>query len=131
MFLLNDWIIVFLLIGVDLSQAQNLVSRILSSDRFDLAFIHMVNDDDFFLDKINCYFCDLLFRLFLRTFFKLPRHFLNANLSHMVIVVVVVFGRVDFISLCFDERNTLSDKPIVSVYIKLDGLFPNFFNSLN
>lgn len=109
MLLLNDWIIVFLLIGVYLPQTENLVPRILSSDRFNLALIHMVNDDDFFLDKINCDFGDLLFGLFLWTFFELSWHFLNADLSHMVIIVVVVFCRVYFIGLCFHKRNTLSN----------------------
>lgn len=131
MFLLNDRVIIFLLIGLNLTQSQNLIPWILSSDGLDFPFVHVINHNHFFLHQINSNLGDLFFGLLLWTLFKLPRHFLNTNLPDMIIIIEVIFGRIDFISFRLDKRNTLCDQSIVSVDIQFDSLFTYFLNSLD
>lgn len=91
----------------------------------------MIDDYDFFFHKIDSNFGDLFFGWLLGIFFKLPGHFLNADFTDMVIIIVGVFCCIDFIFVGFDECDTLGHKPIVPVDIKFNGLFPDLFDTLD
>ena len=107
MLLLNYWIIIFLLICIDLAQSQNLISGIFLLDRLNLAIIHMVNHNDFFLHKVDRYFCNLLFGRLFGVFLKLSRHLLNTYFSYMVVIIVGIFSCIDFFLVSLNKSNTL------------------------
>ena len=90
----------------------------------------MINDDNFFFDKIDSNFCYLLFGWLFRIFFKLSRHFVDTHFTYMIIIVVGVFGSINFLFVSFNKCNALSDKPVVPVDVELNGFFANFLNSL-
>ena len=131
MLLLSYWIVILFLICVNFTQTHNLISWIFFSDGLDLAFIHMINDDNFFFWKIHCHFCDLLFCEFKRIFLKLTGHFKDADLSNMIIIIKRIFGCIHFVFLSFDKSNTLWNQSIIPIRIQFDSFLSNFFNSFN
>jgi hypothetical protein len=61
----------------------------------------------------------------------LPCHFLDANFSNMIIIIIWIFGCIDLIVIGFYKVHALHNKSIIPILIELNCLLSNFFYSFD
>lgn len=131
MLLLNNGIINFLLVCIDFTIAKDLVACVFFFDWLYLAFIHVIMHDHFLFLKIHCHFGYLLFCWEIFVLLKHLSHLFDANLTDMVIVVVIVLRCIYFITWILRKSDAPADHSLILIFIQFCGLLSNFFNSFD
>lgn len=130
MLLLNKRII-FLLAGLDLTVADDLVSGVLFLDGLDLPLLHVVKHYHFFLLEVDSHFGDLFLGGEQLASFPLLTHLEHSHFIDVIVFVVVNLGGVHAFRFVLDECNTTIDDLIIPILIDLGCLLANFLNALD
>lgn len=122
--------VVFLLIGVDLAVAQDLVPWVLLLDGFDLPLVHMVEGRHLLFFEIDRHLCDLFLGRDQLVPFPLLTHLQDLHLPDMVVVVEIIFGSVYAFGLVFKEGHAAGNHFVVTILVPLSGLFSYLLHAL-